>query len=71
MRDMGRRLDERTCEHLLTETAAVKAAVDQVMIELLEGHMEVCMAQSLQAGGNGVEALEAFRRAMVAVLKHS
>ncbi len=71
VRDMGQVLGEHNCEHLLTETVAVKAAVDQVMIELLEGHMEVCMAQSLQAGKDSVEALEAFRRAMVAVLKHS
>lgn len=72
VRDMDRMLGEpNNCESLLIQATAVRAAIDQVMIELLEGHLEVCMAQGLQAGADGSAALEQFHCAMVAVLKRS
>lgn len=61
---------ERNCDDLLIQTSAVKAAVNQVIIHLLEAHMETCISQWV-AKGEGDEALERLKRALSIVLKRS
>jgi DNA-binding FrmR family transcriptional regulator len=58
------------CESLIIQTAAAKAALNQVLIKLLEGHMETCVAESIRAG-NGPEALARLKGAMATALKNS
>lgn len=61
--------DHENCEALLVQTAAVKSALNQVIIKLLEGHMETCVAECARQGD--VEALDRLRTALALVLKNS
>jgi len=62
--------EHRDCESLLTQIAAIKAAVNQVAIKLMEGHMETCVAEDV-AKGHGVQALDRLKKALSIVLKNS
>jgi len=70
VRGIKRMLDDKEdCDSILVQTSAIKAALNQVIIKLLEGHMETCVAECVQAGDD--EALDRLRRAMALVLKNS
>ncbi len=70
VRGVKRMLDDKEdCESILVQTSAIKAAINQVIIKLLEGHMETCVADCVQAGDD--EALDRLKRAMALVLKNS
>ncbi len=62
--------DQEECESILIQLAAIKAALNQVIIKLLEGHMETCVTDCVQAG-NTAEALERLKDALALVLKNS
>ncbi len=62
--------DKEDCESILVQTSAIKAALNQVIIKLLEGHMETCVADCVKAGDTD-EALERLKGAMSLVLKNS
>lgn len=64
----GMLAEHRDCESLLLQMAAIKAAVNQVTIKLLEGHMATCVAESVNKG-RGQEALERLKGALAIVLK--
>jgi DNA-binding FrmR family transcriptional regulator len=71
VRGIRRMLGEhKDCESLIIQVAAAKAGLNQVMIKLLEGHMETCVAESVMAG-NGPEALARLRGALATALKNT
>lgn len=70
VRGIQRMLDEQEeCEHLLVQIAAVKAALNQVAIKLLDEHMSMCVAT--YASTNDAQALERFTKALAIVLKRT
>jgi len=70
VRGINRMLKEQDdCDDILVQLSAIKAALNQVMIKLLEGHMNTCLAELASTGD--VEALEHFRRSMALVMKNS
>ena len=62
--------EHKDCESLLIQTAAVKSAINQVIVKILEGHMDTCVAECVLEG-DGVEALNRLRGALALVLKSS
>ena len=60
--------EHKDCDSLLIQMAAVRSAVDQVTLKLLEGHMQTCVAESIQCG-SGKEALFRLQTALSHVLK--
>lgn len=58
----------KTCEDLLLQLAAIRAAVKKVEIRLLENHMETCVADAVGSGKGG-KALARLRGALAQVLK--
>lgn len=66
-----RMLEERkSCDELLVQLAAVRAALTQVACRLLEGHMETCVAVAVEEGEGDV-ALQSLRKALGTLLKSS
>ena len=61
--------DQEDCESILVQTSAIKAALNQVIIKLLEGHMETCVADCMAAGH--LEELDRLKKALALVLKKS
>ncbi|MFQ5859782.1 MAG: metal-sensitive transcriptional regulator [Anaerolineae bacterium] len=71
VRGVKRMLDEhQDCENILIQLAAIKSALNQVIIKVLEGHMEVCVMEYVLEG-EGEEALERLQSALSLVLKKS
>ena len=60
--------EHRDCDGVLTQVAGVKAAVNQVAILLLEGHLESCVAEGLRSG-DGAVPIERFKASLSSVLK--
>ena len=60
--------EHRDCDDILTQVSGVKAAVNQVAILLLEGHLETCVAEGLRTG-DGTIPLERFKNSLSRVLK--
>ena len=46
-----------SCEDLMTQLAAVRAATTQTIVKLFEGHMETCVRPCVQTG-KGQDALD-------------
>ncbi len=69
VRSVRRTLAEhRDCDGILIQMAAVKAAMNQIIIMLLEGHFEAC-ATECAATEEGDKALAGLKRALGIVLK--
>ena len=62
--------DQEDCESILVQTSAIRAALNQVIIKLLEGHMETCVTDCVRAGDTD-EALHRLNAAMALVLKNA
>jgi DNA-binding FrmR family transcriptional regulator len=58
-----------SCNDILVQLSAVKSALNQVTIKLLEGHMESCVARCLREGGE--RELQEFKDALSLVLRRS
>lgn len=70
LRAVRRMLEEhQSCNDILVQMAAVKAALNQAIIRLLEGHMESCVARCVAAGDLG--ELERLQEALALVLRRS
>jgi DNA-binding FrmR family transcriptional regulator len=70
VRGIRRMLDaQEDCERLLVQIAAVKAALNQMTVKLLEGHMEMCVTAYMSTGDDQV--LERLARALALVLKRA
>ncbi len=61
--------DQEDCESILIQLSAIKAALNQVTIKLLENHMETCVADCVRSGDD--TALERLKGAMAVVLKNA
>ena len=63
-------VEHRDCESLLIQASAVRAAMGKVLVKLLEGHMETCVADSVKCD-QGAEAVARLKGALATVLKQS
>jgi DNA-binding FrmR family transcriptional regulator len=71
VRGVKRMLDEQAdCDQILIQLSAIRSAVNQVTIKVLEGHMETCIHECVVAG-EGSEPLEKLKSAMAHVLKNA
>lgn len=61
--------DRESCDDILVQLSAIKAALNQVINKLLEGHMETCLTECAASGD--IEALEHFRRSLSLVMKNA
>jgi DNA-binding FrmR family transcriptional regulator len=50
--------EDRYCIDVLTQVAAIKAALDRVSLGLLDGHARVCMVDDGHAGGASAEQVD-------------
>ncbi len=58
-----------SCNDLLMQLAAVRAALNQATIKLLEGHMDTCVRQCLTE--RDLDELKKFKEALALVLKRT
>lgn len=59
-----------SCDDLLIQLGAIKQAVNSVTVELLEGHIETCVATSVESG-QGAKALASLKGALSSALRHA
>lgn len=55
--------DDKDCPDILIQVAAVRAALNQVGLILLEDHMENCILEAAKEG-TGEQALESLKAAL-------
>lgn len=60
--------ERRDCDDVLTQVAGVKAAIQQVAIRLLEGHLDTCVSECI-VQGDGTEPVDRFKTSLSRVLK--
>lgn len=60
--------EHHSCDDILIQIGAVKQAVNAVAVQLLEGHMDTCVAESVSKG-QGTKALASLRGALAHVLR--
>jgi DNA-binding FrmR family transcriptional regulator len=60
--------EDESCEDLMTQLAAVRAATTQTLVKLFEGHMETCVKSCVQTG-KGQEALGGLKGALTTMLR--
>ncbi len=60
--------EHHSCDEILIQVGAVKQAINGVAVELLEGHMDTCVAESV-AKGQGTKALGSLKGALAHVLR--
>lgn len=69
VRAVRKMLDEaESCEDLMIQLAAVRAATTQAIVRLFEGHMETCVKTCVQTG-RSKEALGGLRGALTTLLR--
>ncbi len=70
VRGVKRMLGEhKSCEDLLLQLSAVRAAINQATARLLENHLETCVADCVRAG-QGEKALRHLKGALGQVVKN-
>jgi DNA-binding FrmR family transcriptional regulator len=70
VRGIKRMLAEHaTCEDLLIQLSAVRAAISQASARLLENHMETCVSDCVRSG-KAEKALRELKGALTQVLKN-
>ena len=70
VRGIKRMLGEHaSCEDLLIQLSAVRSALNQATVRLLENHMETCVADCVRAG-QGEKALGQLKGALAQVIKN-
>jgi len=70
LRGIRKMLEEhQSCDEILVQLAAAKQAVGGAARQLLEGHMETCVLESVRSG-QGEAAFESLRGALARYLKH-
>lgn len=62
--------EHQSCDEILVQLAAVKSAVNGAARQLLEGHMETCVLESVRSG-EGEEAFDRLKGALARYLKHA
>lgn len=62
--------EHRSCEDLLIQASAIKAAMNQVIAELFEGHMQTCVIENVRKGRGRAEwQVQELRKALNHVLR--
>lgn len=59
----------QSCDDILIQIGALRQALGGVAVELLEGHMDTCVAESVEKG-DGRKALSSLKTALAHVLRH-
>ena len=62
--------DGESCDDLMTQLAAVRAATTQTIVKLFEGHMETCVKACVQTG-KGQDALVGLKGALSTLLRQT
>jgi len=60
--------EHHSCDDILIQIGAVKQAINGVAVELLQGHMDTCVAERV-AKGQGAKALASLNGALAHVLR--
>jgi DNA-binding FrmR family transcriptional regulator len=60
--------ENESCDDLMTQLAAVRAATTQAIIKLFEGHMDTCVRTCVQTG-KGQDALSGLKGALSTLLR--
>lgn len=60
--------EDESCEDLMMQLAAVRAATTQAIVKLFEGHMETCVKTCVNTG-KGQEALGGLKGAFTTLLR--
>jgi DNA-binding FrmR family transcriptional regulator len=69
VRAVRKMLDEgESCDDLMTQLAAVRAATTQAIVKLFEGHMETCVTTCVQTG-KGQDALSGLKKSLTTLLR--
>ena len=59
VRGVARMIDEdKYCVDVVTQVAAIQAALDKVSLGLLDGHIRGCVREEIQAGGGDAKVDE-------------
>ena len=59
VRGVARMIDEdKYCVDVVTQVAAIQAALDKVSLGLLDGHIRGCVREEIQAGGGDARVYE-------------
>lgn len=59
-----------SCDDILVQLGAVKQALNSVTLQLLESHIETCVAEDV-AAGKGAKALARLKGALGHALRHA
>jgi len=59
---------DESCDDIMPQLAAVRAATTQAIVKLFEGHMETCVKTCVQTG-KGQEALGSLKGALTTLLR--
>lgn len=71
VRGIKRMLSERQpCDDILAQVAALRQAVTAVAVQLLEAHMETCVAQTVK-GEETRTVLRSLKAALSRVVRHT
>jgi DNA-binding FrmR family transcriptional regulator len=62
--------EHQSCDDILIQIGALKQALNGVAVELLEGHMDTCVAASVEKG-QGMRALASLKGALAQVLRQA
>ncbi len=62
--------EHHSCDDVLIQVGAIKQAIGSVIVELLEGHIETCVAASVEKG-QGSAALTRLKGALAHALRHA
>lgn len=62
--------DHQSCDEILVQLAAIRSAVNGAARQLLEGHMETCVLDSVRSG-EGEEAFHSLKGALAQYLRHA
>jgi len=69
VRGVRRMLEEhQSCERILVQMVAIKSAINQASVKLLEGHVEGCVKDLVQ-DEEGRRAIDSLRAALASAFK--
>lgn len=60
----------QSCDEMLVQLAAIRNAVNAAARQLLEGHMETCVLDSVRSG-EGEEAFRSLKGALAQYIRHA
>lgn len=62
--------EHQSCDEILIQLAALKSAVNGAARQLLEGHMETCVLESVRSG-EGEAAFTSLKNALAQYVRHT